>query len=119
MSAVFGSLQFDNDQVCVSVNSQQVDPPTRIIPLPKLFTDNQGVGRDYVNLFPQQTLKVSSLSDPHIAKGSLGDLAYFVIAKLKDRHTDLTVRKLALRLEDYDYIRTNFCLWADSRTPES
>ena len=58
---VFSALQFDDDEVGISINPQKIDATARLVPLAILFGYHQRVGRDDFNVFTQQPLQIATL----------------------------------------------------------
>ena len=81
MAAVLGALQLDDDQICVAINRQQINPPLAVIPLGEFFRNHKGFRGDHVDLSLQQSLEV-------------GAFAYFLVRESGlVENFELTIRK--------------------------
>ena len=86
MAAVFGALQFDDDEIGIAVDPEQIDAATGIVPFAVFLGDHQCVGRDDGNVLAQQPLKVATLVQLHRREGGLGQGLDTIRRKFVNRH---------------------------------
>ena len=63
VSAVLGAFQLDDDEAAVPVDTEEVDPPSRVFPVAELLRDDQYAVGDDLDLRPQQALEIAPFAD--------------------------------------------------------
>ena len=86
MAAVFGALQFDDNEIGITVDPEQVDAAAGIVPFAVFLGDHQGVGRDDGNVLAQQPLQVTTFVQLHSTEGGLGQGLDTIRRKFVNRH---------------------------------
>ena len=68
MSAIGGALQLNNDELALTIDAQQIDPPADALEVAEFFRDDVQVVIDQVYVVSQGSLEVCPLLDALIRK---------------------------------------------------
>ena len=56
MPAILGALQFNDHEVPVPIDPDQIDSAPRSLPLTELLRDNEGIGVNHLDILTKQPL---------------------------------------------------------------
>lgn len=100
VTAVFGALQFDHDEIGIAVDPEQIDAAAGIVPFAVFLGDHQCVGRDDGNILAQQPLQVAALMQLHGREGGLGQGLDTIRRKFVNRHVGHNLADILANVAD-------------------
>ena len=92
MTPILGSLEFDDHQAPIRINSEEIDTSAAILPLGKLLGNNECIRGDGFNPIPQNPLQIVTLVDSKLSKGFALNFAHAIFLESIESHNFVGVR---------------------------
>ena len=96
MPAIFGTFQFDNDQIRTFVDAEQIDSTSAVFPFAELLGNHQRIGCDHVDLSFEEGLEVLPFVEALLGERGPFEGHDVVVFYLVNRHGQVCANRLVV-----------------------